>query len=220
MKLPFTADQFLEIFKSYNESIFPIQIIFYLIAAIALFLLFSSADKSRIISLILSFFWLWIGIVYHIIYFSKINKAAYLFGSLFILQGIIFFIYGIVSNKLILRYNKNILNKTGIIIISYALIIYPLLGYFLGRPYPYSITIGLPCPTTIFTFGILLFSEKKIPFTALIIPLLWSITGFTAALNFSIFEDFGLILSGLISFTLLTIQNRNAAWKQKQFERS
>jgi len=220
MKLPFTADQFLEIFKSYNESIFPIQIVFYLIAAIALFLLFSSADKSRIISLILSFFWLWIGIVYHIIYFSKINKAAYLFGSLFILQGIIFFIYGIVSNKLILRYNKNILNKTGIIIISYALIIYPVLGYLLGRPYPYSITIGLPCPTTIFTFGILLFSEKKIPFAALIIPLLWSITGFTVALNFSIFEDFGLILSGLISFTLLTIQNRNAAWKQKQFERS
>ncbi|HSR18056.1 MAG TPA: DUF6064 family protein [Ignavibacteriaceae bacterium] len=220
MKLPFTADQFLEIFKSYNESIFPIQIIFYLIAAIALFLLFSSTDKSRIISLILSFFWLWIGIVYNIIFFSKINKAAYLFGSLFIMQGIIFFIYGIVSNKLILRYNKNILNKTGIIFISYALIVYPVLGYFLGRPYPYSITIGLPCPTTIFTFGILLFSEKKIPFAALIIPLLWSIMGFTAALNFSVYEDFGLILSGLISFTLLTIQNRNAAWKQKQFERS
>lgn len=220
MKLPFTADQFLEIFKSYNESIFPIQIIFYLIAAIALFLLFSNADKSRIISLMLSFFWLWIGIVYHIIFFSKINKAAYLFGSLFILQGIIFFIYGIVSNKLIFRYNKNTLNKAGIIFISYALIIYPVLGYFLGRSYPYSITIGLPCPTTIFTFGILLFSEKKIPIAALIIPLLWSITGFTAALNFSVYEDFGLILSGLISFTLLTIQNRNAAWKQKQFERS
>ncbi|MGE5796790.1 MAG: DUF6064 family protein, partial [Ignavibacteria bacterium] len=144
MKLPFTADQFLEIFKSYNESIFPIQIIFYLIAAIALFLLFSNADKSRIISLMLSFFWLWIGIVYHIIFFSKINKAAYLFGSLFILQGIIFFIYGIVSNKLIFRYNKNTLNKAGIIFISYALIIYPVLGYFLGRSYPYSITIGLP----------------------------------------------------------------------------
>ncbi|MGE5811069.1 MAG: DUF6064 family protein [Ignavibacteria bacterium] len=213
MKLPFTADQFLEIFKSYNESIFPIQIIFYLIAAIALFLLFSNADKSRIISLMLSFFWLWIGIVYHIIFFSKINKAAYLFGSLFILQGIIFFIYGIVSNKLIFRYNKNTLNKAGIIFISYALIIYPVLGYFLGRSYPYSITIGLPCPTTIFTFGILLFSEKKIPIAALIIPLLWSIIGFTAALNFSVYEDFGLILSGLISFTLLTIQNRNARLK-------
>lgn len=161
----------------------------------------------------LSFFWLWIGIVYHIIFFSKINKAAYLFGSLFILQGIIFFIYGIVSNKLIFRYNKNTLNKAGIIFISYALIIYPVLGYFLGRSYPYSITIGLPCPTTIFTFGILLFSEKKIPIAALIIPLLWSIIGFTAALNFSVYEDFGLILSGLISFTLLTIQNRNARLK-------
>jgi len=215
MKLPFTAEQFLEIFKSYNESIFPIQIVFYLIAAIALFLLFSSADKSRIISLILSFFWLWIGIVYHIIYFSKINKAAYLFGSLFILQGIIFFIYGIVSNKLILRYNKNILNKTGIIIISYALIIYPVLGYLLGRPYPYSITIGLPCPTTIFTFGIILFSIKKIPLAVLIIPLLWSIVGFTAALNFSVYEDFGLIVSGLIGFTLLTIQRRKFSAEAK-----
>jgi hypothetical protein len=208
MKLPFTTEQFLEVFKFYNESVFPIQIIFYLLALFAFFLLFSNIEKSRLISMVLSFFWFWIGIAYHIIYFSKINKAAYLFGSLFILQGIIFFIYGIVSNKLIFRYNNSILNKTGIIFISYALIIYPLLGYFLGRHYPYSITIGLPCPTAIFTFGMLLFGEKKIPFAVLIIPLLWSIMGFTAALNFSVYEDFGLIVSGLIGFTLLTIQRR------------
>ena len=214
MKLPFTTEQFLEVFKSYNESIFPIQIIFYLLASIASFLLLNNTG-SRIIGLILSFFWFWIGIAYHIIYFSKINKAAYLFGSLFILQGIIFFIYGIYSNKLILRNNKNILNKAGIIFILYALIIYPLLGYFLGRHYPYSITIGLPCPTTIFTFGILLFTEKKIPFAVLIIPLIWSIMGFTAALNFSVYEDFGLILSGLIGFTLLTIQRRKFSAEAK-----
>jgi hypothetical protein len=54
----------------------------------------------------------------------------------------------------------------------------------------------------------LLLSEKKMPLAILIIPLLWSILGFTAALNFSVYEDFGLILSGLIGFVMLVIRDR------------
>lgn len=216
MNFPFSTEQFLEVFKSYNENIFPLQIIFYLGAFFILYQLFKKQKNSdKIITSVLSFFWLWIGIVYHITYFSTINKAAYLFGSLFVLQGIIFFIFGFISNRLIFRYKKNIYNYTGALFILYALIIYPVLGYFLGREYPYSITLGLPCPTTIFTFGILLFTENKISFTVLIIPLLWSIIGFGAALNFSVYEDFGLLISGLIGFALLAVQNRKIKLEAK-----
>lgn len=216
MQFPFTTKEFLDVFKTYNVSIAPLQIIFYLMGFTIVFLLFKKTENSdKVINSLLTFFWLWIGIVYHVIYFSAINTAAYFFGALFILQAIIFFIYGNISNKLLFRYNKSVYNYIGITFILYALIIYPVLGHILGHQYPYSPTFGLPCPTTIFTFGVLLFIDNKISIAVLIIPLLWSIIGFGAALNLSIYEDFGLLLAGLISFSLLVTHNRKISYITK-----
>lgn len=53
-----------------------------------------------VISCILVFYWLWMGIVYHIIFFSSINPVAYVFGVMFILQTILFIKAGIIDKKL------------------------------------------------------------------------------------------------------------------------
>jgi len=209
MQIPFSLGDFLNVFKDYNQAVFPLQIVFYSIAFLCIYLIFVKYRKSdKIISAVLSFFWLWIGIVYHIIFFSVINKAAYFFGALFIIQGILFAVWGVFRNDLTFEYRKSAANVVGIIFLLYALIIYPVLGYQLGHIYPYSPTFGLPCPTTIFTFGILLFVNKKISVFLLVIPLLWSIIGFSAALNLSIYEDTGLIITGIIAFILLLVSNR------------
>jgi hypothetical protein len=214
MKTPFTIEQFLEIFKLYNEKVFPIQIIFYLISIVAIYLLIKPSSKSdKIISSILAFFWIWMGVVYNLIFFTAINKAAYLFGGIFILQGILFLFLGVFNNKLSFRYSSDIYGVTGIVMILFALIIYPALGYFLGHIYPSSPTFGLPCPTTIFTFGILLFTKKRCPIIIVIIPLIWSIIGFTAVFNFRVFEDTGLLVSGIITFTLIILHTRISSKK-------
>ena len=58
---------------------------------VAICLVFSrKSDFSRIVSLILSLFWIWMGIVYHLWFFSAINKAAIGFAAFFVLQGILF----------------------------------------------------------------------------------------------------------------------------------
>ena len=63
MKLPFTVEQFLEAFKNYNQSIYPMQIVLYLLGAtIILLSLKKIANADRIINAILSFFWLWMGL--------------------------------------------------------------------------------------------------------------------------------------------------------------
>jgi len=209
MQLPFLLADFLNVFRDYNQSIFPLQIVFYFVAFLCIYFLFTgNRNATRAISIALAFFWLWMGIVYHIIFFSEINKAAYIFGGLFILQGIMFAGCGLIRKKLSFEYTKSGINKAGIILIIYALIIYPVLGQNLGHAYPYSPTFGLPCPTTIFTFGILLFANKKIPVHLLIIPLLWSVIGFTAAFTLTIYEDTGLLIAGLTTFTLLLISIR------------
>jgi hypothetical protein len=214
MQLPFTITDFLNVFKNYNEAVFPIQIIFYVIAFICIYLLFAKKEKSgAFISTVLAFFWLWIGIIYHIIFFSSINKAAYFFGTLFIIQGILFFYLGLIKKSLSFNYQRSVNNIIGFIFILYALIIYPLLGILFGHHYPSTPTFGLPCPTTIFTFGILLFINKKISVLVLLIPLVWSIIGFGAALNLSIYQDYGLLIAGLTGFILLLFVNKKNSLK-------
>jgi len=209
MQLPFTVEQFLSVLKSYNESVFPLQIVFYLIAFSSVYLIFNSIkNNGKIISGVLSFFWLWIGIFYHLMFFTAINKAAYLFGILFIIQGILFALYGVIKGNITYEYRNNIFNNIGIIFITYGLIVYPILGHLLGHQYPYSPTFGLPCPTTIFTFGVLLFVNKKLNVLVFIIPLVWSIIGFGAALNLTIYEDYGLLIAGVLGFILLIFSNK------------
>jgi hypothetical protein len=197
MKLPFSIRQFLEVFQKYNNAVYPIQILFMLLAALIIFIAFRGSKKhQKLILFILATFWLWMGVVYHIGYFSVINKAAFLFGALFILESILLFIYGLVRPTSF-HFEKNIQGILSGILLSYALIVYPLIGYFTGHAYPYSPTFGLPCPTTIFTFALFLIAQPRIPFYIAVVPLLWSAIGFSAAFSLGIYEDTALILSGL-----------------------
>jgi len=207
MKLPFTIDQFLQVFKNYNQSIFPLQIFFYLLAFTIVFLSVKRIIATDvIINSILAFFWLWMGLVYNILFFTTINQAAYLFGGIFILQGILLLYYGVIKKKLSYQFQSDRFGLIGSLLIVYALIIYPLLGYFAGHSFPSSPTFGVPCPTTIFTFGIFLWSSKKMPWMILIIPFFWSIVGFTAAFKLGIWEDSGLFLAGVLSTGILLLR--------------
>ena len=203
MKTPFTTEQFFDVFKSYNLVVFPLQGVFYIVALFAIYLaIFPTKRSDKIVSGILAFFWMWMGIAYHLLFFTSINKAAYLFGALFILEGVAFLKYGVFGRMLTFRFRSSRHWKWGTILIVYALIVYPLFGYFLGHKFPYAATFGLPCPTTIFTFGMLL-STKKCPFPILIIPLAWSLIGFTAAYSFGVTEDVGLVIAALFALFFL-----------------
>jgi hypothetical protein len=184
-----------------------LQIAFYLLGSTVIFLSIKKIAKAdKIINVILSFFWLWMGIVYHLLYFARINKAAYLFGGVFILQGLLFFYQGVLSDKLSYKFRFDKFGWVGTILMTFALIIYPFLGYVFGHFYPASPTFGLPCPTTIFTFGILMWFDKKMPLSILIIPFIWSIIGFFAALQLGVREDTGLIAAGILGTLMITLR--------------
>jgi hypothetical protein len=206
MNLPFSKEDFLNVFQNYNLAVWPMQVVIFLTGIAAVY--FANKNKAysgKVVSSVLAFFWLWMGAVYHLMYFTAINKAAYVFGALFIIQGILFAYFGIIKSRISFEgYNKY--SIIGAILIIYAMIIYPLLGAAFGHAYPKSPTFGLPCPTTIFTFGILLMANSKFPFSILIIPALWSIIGFVAALKLGVYEDTGLIIAGVMSVVLFAIR--------------
>lgn len=208
MRMPFTPDQFLEIFRRYNESVWPMQILLFLLAISVIYLAIKPRiSSSHYISVILVFFWFWMGILYHILIFTSINLAAYIFGILFIIQGIIFLYAGRYKNLLSFRFSTDWYGITGALLIIYSIFVYPAIGYLLGHVYPESPTFGLPCPTVIFTFGILLWTDKRIPWYILIIPTLWAFIGFFAALNLAIYEDIGLLVASVLAVSLIIAGN-------------
>ncbi|MGA9380755.1 MAG: DUF6064 family protein [Phormidium sp.] len=197
--IPFTTEQFFRVFEKYNQTIFPMQVVLILVAIASVALAISRKPyANQTISGLLGFLWLWAGVVYHLIFFTEISPPAYLFGALFVFQGLLFLYEGVLKNRLSFRISQKFYGIVGAIFISYALVIYPLIGYALGRTFPASPTFGVPCPTTIFTFGLLLWTNKKFPSSLLIVPILWSLVGTSAALSFGIKEDFGLLVAGTL----------------------
>lgn len=197
MSLPFTRTEFFEVFVRYNEAVWPAQIALYALAIVALGLVFVRRNYSgRLIAAILALLWLWMGAVYHLAFFRPINPAAGLFGGAFLLGAAAFAWEGVVRGRL--RFDARMRAQSGIALalIAYALVVYPLLAMRLGHGYPAMPTFGLPCPTTIFTLGLLALLRPPYPGHVLAVPVLWTLVGVQGALLLGVYEDFGLIFAG------------------------
>jgi hypothetical protein len=209
--IPFTVEQFLDVFARYNVAVWPAQVVLYAVALCAIGLAIQrSGNFSRSIAGLLSVLWLWSGIVYQLIFFSSINRAAYIFGGLFIFQSCLFIYAGVLKRKLSFGISLTPYGIIGGLFIVYALVMYPVLSYKLGHRYPMTPTFGVPCPTIIFTFGMFLWTRRNVPVYLIVIPLLWSLIGLSAALSIGMKEDFGLVVAGVSSFLLIVWRNRRA----------
>ena len=93
--------------------------------------------------------------------------------------------------------------------ILYALLMYPIIDIIIGHYYPAIPFFGVvPCPTTIFIFGLLLMTDRKVPKIIAIIPLCFSIiVGFTMVLSFQVWADIGMITSGILGSILIYYRN-------------
>lgn len=211
MDLPFTTEQFLGVFHAYNQAIWPAQIVAYLLGLTALALAFwKKPGSGRWVSGILGLFWIWMGAGYHLTFFSRVNPAAILFGVVFIVQGLLFLVAGVVKNRLRFEPRWTLSGLAGLLCIAYALVIYPWLGARLGHGYPQAPVFGVaPCPTAIFTFGLLLWA-RRVPAWLLVVPVLWSLLGFSAALTLGIWEDIGLLVAGVVATAWILLRQRRA----------
>jgi hypothetical protein len=202
---PFTADVYFSLFETYNSAIWPAQLVAYGLGIIAVFLaLWPLAKGGRIAFAVLSAFWLWNGIAYHLMQFLQINFAALGFGALFVLQGVLFAGYA-VSGRRMFQFRSDVFGWSGLFLCLLALVAYPLLGWLAGHGWPRAAAFGVaPAPTTIFTFGMLLMLEGAAPLYLAAIPLLWSLAGGSAAVFIlRIPEDLSLLIAGIVGFGLL-----------------
>lgn len=208
MQAPFTTEQFLEVILRYNEAVWPMQIVLYILAGVLIWHAARQAGRDRWATLILAILWVWMGVAYHWLFFTAINPAAWVFGGLFVLQGLLFVV---ADRALAFRFEPDAYGWVGALFMIYALVLYPILGVVAGHGYPDGPTFGLPCPTTIVTFGALLWATRRVPAWLLAIPAVWSLIGASAAVQFGIREDYGLLVAGVVGTIMVLVKNRR--WK-------
>lgn len=193
--LPFSRQEFLEVFGRYNVAVWPAQLLLYAVALVIVALILRR-ERPSVVFALLATLWLWTGVVYHLLFFNEINPAARYFGIAFIAQAVLL----LSTDRRQLASGEGgtpIARSTGKVLIAYALFGYPLIGYLAGQTYPTVVTLGLPCPTTIFTIGVLLIALRQPPVRLLAIPILWAIIGTFAATALSMPQDYGLSVAGL-----------------------
>jgi uncharacterized protein DUF6064 len=199
VNLPFTAEQFFGVFARYNQSVWPAQVALSAAALACIALLFrKGATGGRWISALLALLWFWVALVYHFVFFSGINPAAWLFGGVTVAGGLVFLWFGTLKGALRFAPVGGWRGGLGGLLIAYALVFYPALGYLVGHRYPAAPTFGVPCPTTIFTLGLLLFASPPVPRLAFVVPVLWAAVGSFAAFSLAVVEDFGLLAAGAV----------------------
>jgi len=206
--IPFTREEFFEAFHRYNEGVWPAQIVLVALALAALVALVRNTDRSSsVAAAILVSLWTWMAVAYHWMIFSDVTPAAWGFGVLFAAQAVLL---GRAAANGDLRFGLGRAPAAwvGVVLLAYALLVYPMLGQLGDHPYPHSPSFGLPCPTTIFTFGLLLLTTERVPRHLFVIPLLWAAIGSTAALFFGVWEDVGLGVAAIAAAVSTALRDR------------
>jgi hypothetical protein len=206
--------QFFAMFGRANSALWPMLIVWYLAAIGAVILaLLGRGLASRLIAGFLAAYYVWVGVVFHAIYYRTLNPHALAFAALFVVGGLLFLRAGVLHTDLALQPRWEPLAVLGGVFMLYALAIYPLLGMLAGHVFPAAPLFGFaPCPTTIFTFGLLLWSRPRVPIDVLVIPLVWAMIATRGALASGVLEDVVMPIAALTGTALLVWRDWPAAW--------
>jgi hypothetical protein len=191
MQLPFSLEEFLSIFRAYNEAVGIAPLLLAALATALIALAHSEFPwRHTIIAIGMASLWAWSGIVYHWTFVTSINPAATLFAALFVIQALLILLN---RNRVTLSPQFSDNKWAGWAFIIYALLIYPIAGSLLGHEYPSEPTFGAPCPVVLYFIGMMFWSVPRIHPVSIVIPVLWAIIGGSAALKLGMTEDLALL---------------------------
>lgn len=199
-------------FKEYYAAIWPVLILIQVLGvATFFFLLKKPQGYNRAIALILTFLWLWDGIVHQCVMAAYPPEHCIPMAVLFILQGLLIFYHGVVKENLTFTYShKSWSSRIGLFFMGYALVGYLVIGAILGHPFTEGgVFFSNICAFDCFTLGLLMMSGKKTPKYLVIIPLVWALAGgLTAAFAWRLWDDLALVAAGVIATTIIVFRKK------------
>jgi hypothetical protein len=209
MQLPFTREQFFDLFVAYNETLWPAVVALWTASAVIVALRLSGRHPhDRSVSVLLAAHWAWSAVAYHVAFFTRINPAAWLFAALFLGQAVLFFRIGVMQRRLSFAPWGNPWAPLAWGLIAYAFA-YPVINALDHRSLLRIPTFGLPCPTTIFTAGVLMLATPR-GWSLSVVPVMWSAIGGSAAFLLGVSADVALPVAGAALATF-SIRRRTLA---------
>jgi hypothetical protein len=194
--LPFTREQFFDLFAAYNEALWPALAALWTASAAVVALRISARHPNdRVISALLAAHWAWSALAYHVALFTRINPAAWLFAVLFLGQAILFLRVGVVQRRLSFAPWDNAWAPLAWGLVAYSLA-YPAINAIDHRSLLRIPTFGIPCPTTIFTAGVLMLATPR-SWSLSAVPVIWSAIGGSAAFLLGVRADVALPIAGV-----------------------
>ena len=192
--MPFSVEDFFAVFAAYNAAIWPLRIVAWVGGLVVdVMLLRPSRTADAFIFLICSARGVTRGIGQRLTLFAAVDPAAGWFAALFVLQAVLR-----VAAPFLLRNDvvsgETVPGPTWVAgaLILFALALYPLIGVFFGHRDTAGPVFGVaPCPTAIFTIGVLPIGDRKRMRWLLILPAVRS-----AAILLSVPQDCGFIAAG------------------------
>lgn len=197
MTLPFTAEQFFDVFAEYNRTLSWIVLSLWAAALIAVVTAWRFRSRgSRALTWYLAALWLWNAVAYHALLFTRINPAAWHFAGLFSLQGVLLAVAA-TRGQLTYFTAGGWRKHVGTLLVFYAFV-YPILNIALGWGYPRVPTFGVPCPTAILTIGLLLTARGPAGTWLIVAPSLWGFVAASAVFLLGVWSDYPLIAAAVL----------------------
>jgi hypothetical protein len=212
MQLPFSRGDFFDLLAAYNGALWPAAVALWVASVLAaVWMLSSPRSHDRWISGLLVVHWAWSAVAYHVVFFTRINPAAWVFAAMFLVQAVLFFWSGVIRGRLTFMSSRTVWTKLGWFLVVYALL-YPAINAVEHNSILSIPTFGLPCPTTIFTAGLLLLAMPHTRILA-IVPIVWSVIGGSAAFLLGVSADYALPVAGAALAMLELQKSRTSAAK-------
>jgi hypothetical protein len=108
MRVPFTQQQFLDVFGAYNSTTWPVVIAFWLVTLAFGVRFVRGRPGSVALSALAAVHWAWSGLVYHALFFTDINPAAWWFAGMFLLEAFAFVWFGMVRRTLAFEWGHTV----------------------------------------------------------------------------------------------------------------
>ena len=197
LQLPFTEQQFLDVFGAYNTALWPFIVVLWLATGWVAIEVVRGCARGTTVSLLAAAHWAWSGVVYHAMFFSRINPAAWLFALMFVVQAFAFMWLGVLRRRLTFDWRGGLRHGLAGVFLAYSFI-YPGLVLLTGHAFPRSPAAAVPCPTTLFTAGVLLAAIPPVPRMLLVIPIAWSLIGGSAAVLLGMPPDLMLLFAAAL----------------------
>ena len=196
MQPPFTREQFFDLFAAYNEALWPAVVAMWIASTVVVFLRLPARHRhDRWVSALLVGHWAWSALAYHVAFFTRINPAAWLFAALFLGQAVLFFRVGVVQRRLSFAPWGSAWAPLAWGLIAYSLA-YPAINAFDHRSLLRIPTFGVPCPTTIFTAGLLMLATPRC-WSLSVVPVIWAAIGGSATILLGVYADVALPIAGI-----------------------